>query len=95
MTDPRELNNTQRRLARHALGLRNAKKRSYRNRYCSPPKGEAFNAWLGLEQRGLAISDPPQRSGNVMFYLTQVGAEAALEPGETLCPEDFPREPAP
>lgn len=83
-----EMNETQRKLARHALGLPNSMRRSYRNRYHSNRQGEAFNAWLGLKERGLAVQDDDH--SYAVFYLTQVGAETALEPGETLDPEDFP-----
>lgn len=91
MSDAREMNETQRRLARHALGLPNDRKQSYRNRYSASPIGEAHNAWLGLQQRGLADS-MPGKSSLVHFYLTHDGATAALEPGESLDPEDFPRQ---
>lgn len=88
MATPNEMNDTQMRLARHALGLPNSRKRSYRNRYFTAQKGEEFNAWLGLSDRQLAGF---QDAGNqVFFWLTRKGAEAALEPGESLCPEDFP-----
>ncbi len=85
-----EMNETQLHLARHALGLPNARNRSYRNRYFTVQKDEAFNAWLGLFDRQLAGSqDAGER---VFFWLTRRGAEAALKAGESLCPEDFPAE---
>jgi hypothetical protein len=82
------LNETQRRLARHALGLPNSRKRSYRNRYFTTQKGEAFNAWLGMADRQLAGFQ--DAGSQVFFWLTRVGAEAALERGESLDTEDFP-----
>jgi len=85
-----DLNDLQRRLVRHALGLPNRRNCSYRNYFVSHPSGEAYNAWLGLERRGLAVAGQPMRSGNVPFALTMVGAEAALNAGERLCMEDFP-----
>lgn len=89
MSDPHEMNETQRKLARHALGLPNSKNRSYRNRYFTSGVGEAHNAWLGLAQRQLAV-----QVGNY-FELTLVGAQRALNVGEHLDTEDFPAEVAP
>lgn len=39
---------------------------------------------------GLAYRIPWGWSGGDLFYLNRAGAEAALRPGETLDPEDFP-----
>jgi hypothetical protein len=38
--------------------------------------------------KGLATRAAPGEG--VCFHLTREGAELALNPGETLCPEDFP-----
>jgi hypothetical protein len=81
----------ERKLARHALGLPNARNRSYRNRYvCSYAPG-AYDQWHDMLEAGLADADII-RGGlrQRRFWLTREGAEAALDPGETLCPEDFP-----
>lgn len=82
------LNNLQRRLARHALGLPNGRKRSYRNYYQSALRGEEYNAWLGMTERGLA--EMRLDGSTAAFKLTRLGAGEALEPGESLCTEDFP-----
>lgn len=79
---------SERDLARHALGLPNSRRRSYRNRYFAPPGSESHVIWSALVARGLA--EMSRRPRNDFFCLTRVGAEAALEPGETLDPEDFP-----
>lgn len=77
----------QRALARHALGLPNAGRRSYRNRFLT---GGESPDWRALEAAGHAESGKADELGRTWFWLTRAGAEAALEPGERLCPEDFP-----
>lgn len=80
----------QRKLARHALGLDNpnAKGRSYRNRYYA---GRGHEAWGTLhEMVGQGWMNLVDVGGRSMFWLTMVGAKLALDPGETLDPEDFP-----
>ena len=85
------LNDHERELARHALGLKDGRKQSYRNHYVVDA-GEDHAAWLGMVERRLAR----RRAGNSItgvmdrFWLTRAGAEAALAPGEKLDPEDFP-----
>jgi hypothetical protein len=86
---------TQRRLARHALGLPNARNRSYRNRFIATCCPGDYDHWMAMTEAGLAdhgtlhtpagFKHPVRR-----FWLTPEGAKAALEPGETLEPEDFP-----
>ena len=81
-------------LARHALGLPNKRRVSYRNRYCLYGKGEPWLAWMGLVSKGLATYDDDGvitvNGPRLFFSLTRKGAEAALKRGERLCPEDFP-----
>ena len=87
------MNALQRQLARHALGLPNFRRVSFRNRYAVPyAPTRDFEAWEALADAGMAESNGPRRSGLMIFWLTREGAEAALEPGETLCPQDFPKE---
>ena len=70
-------------MARHALGLEDGRKVSYRNRYfAGGPPTEA--AWNDLVAKGLA-----ERT-SLCFHLTEVGAKAVLLAGERLDPEDFP-----
>lgn len=79
-----------RRLAGHALGLPNRRNVSYRNRFLAPytPGGDT-DRWFQMVELGLAEAMPPV--GNyIRFYLTRQGADAALDPGETLDPDDFP-----
>lgn len=78
----------QKTLARHALGLPNKDKRSYRNRYYTGPADQCWDAMFAADEAGMEILG----SGRRWFWLTHKGARAALEPGESLCPEDFPTE---
>lgn len=78
----------EREMARHALGLPNSRRRSYRNRYFAPPGGDSHVIWSALVARGLA--EMSRKPRNDFFCLTRAGAEAALNPGEDLDEEDFP-----
>ena len=84
---------TQRRLARLALGLPNPKCISYRNRFIGAVGSYDHEIWTGMCKAGLALSRAEPLTARVKasrFWLTPAGALAALNPGETLCPEDFP-----
>lgn len=75
-------------LARHALGLPNDTRRSYRNRYAAPRNSENCAAWETMRAKGAA--DVFAYSEFLKhFELTKDGAEAALEDGESLDLEDF------
>ena len=73
-------------LARHALGMPNERRCSYRNRYYvgyGMPREHV--EWNKMVETGMA------RIGRGDFFrLTRAGAEAALSPGETLDLENFP-----
>jgi hypothetical protein len=62
---------TQKELARHALGLPNRKNESYRNHFCTGPGSLDFDHWEDLVTKGLADkrTDGPW-GGDHMFYLT-------------------------
>jgi hypothetical protein len=79
----------QRQLARNALGMPNRRRRSYRNYYLAACAPGPYDEWLRMVDAGMA-EQGPGINGCRAFWLTRAGAEAALEPGETLCPEDFP-----
>lgn len=85
----RRLTHRQRSLARHALGLPNDRNVSYRNRFLCPYAPGSYDQWSAMVDAGLA-SCGPVLNGERSFWLTHEGAELALDPGETLCPEDFP-----
>jgi hypothetical protein len=74
----------QRTLARHALGLPNRRKVSYRNRYVTGTCVEDHPLWHKMVQQGWAAHE------RGVYYLTEQGALLALDPGEALDPEDFP-----
>lgn len=74
-------------LARHALGLPNDRRRSYRNRYFAPAGMDVENEWNDMVSHGWAERGDGIRS--IAFWLTRSGAEMALDPGESLDMEDF------
>ena len=83
----------QRKLARHALGLPNNRRKSYRNAFVTGKSTSDHPHWMAM----VASGDATRRDGKTIpyggddiFYLTRAGAEKALEPRESLDPEDFP-----
>lgn len=84
----------QRDLARHALGLDGRRKRSYRNYFVTGSGASDHAAWMAMRDAGLAWRRQVNQltGGDDLFGLTLNGARAALEPGETLCSEDFPQQ---
>lgn len=81
------------RLARHALGLPNEKRRSYRNRYIAVPGTREYGDWLQITDDGNAVKTRGEEMGLGNcdhFRLRHKVALSALEKGETLDPEDFP-----
>ena len=87
------LTEEQRELARHALGLGNGRKQSYRNRFATGPGGTDHPAWLDMVKQGFAKKRDGKTlpfGGDDMFWLTRRGATLALDAGETLDTEDFP-----
>lgn len=76
-------------LMRHALGLPNAQKCSYRNRYAATRGSRQHELWMVLVAGGLAVVSPLSAIMD-NFALSRAGAEDALSPGERLDREDFP-----
>lgn len=79
-------------LARFALGLPNERRRTYRNSFVADPGGYSFRVWMGMVGAGFAVRGGAPKTwlaGSDLFHLTDAGAEAALEPDESLDPEDF------
>ena len=93
-----ELTPEQIKLARHALGIPNKRRKSYRNRFVIGAGCTDYEQWMAMVALGAAkrvdASRVPFGVGD-LFYLTMSGARAALKRGEMLCPEDFPKEPEP
>lgn len=78
-------------LARHALGLPNKSRTSYRNRFVTTATSLDYDDWLAMVASGDALRVPsPKYFGSMdYFYLTPAGAHAALLPREKLDEEDF------
>lgn len=79
-------------LARHALGLPNRWRTSYRNHFVAGPGHADYAGWCAMVAAGLARrrQGSPLTGGNAVFRLTRAGAAKALLPGESLDSEDFP-----
>lgn len=79
-------------LARHALGLPNKRRQSYRNHFVCGQGHPDWENWQDMVAAGLAKT----RKGNALtggynwFWLTLDGAHNALRKGERLDLEDFP-----
>lgn len=81
----------QKRIARHMLGLPNERKRSYRNRFCASEGHSDYEILLAMQENGyLKVRVTDWHAGN-LWFLTLRAAELALEIGETLDMEDFPK----
>ena len=77
----------ERHLGRHALGLGGRRRVSWRNHYVCGTHVD----WERLVRSGLAtVRRSSEPAGLHTYRLTRAGAEAALEPGEGLDPQDFP-----
>ena len=87
MTTETTLTTSERHLARRALGLGFGRsRRAHRNHYLCPTHQD----WEHMVARGLATvrRSAEPNDGAHTYRLTRAGAEAALEPGETV-PEDL------
>lgn len=86
------MTNQQKELARHALGLPNSQRTSYRNHFVTGDGSDDYADWMAMVQAGEAR----RRNGNALtggddlFLLTTQGAKAALNRYERLDREDFP-----
>ena len=92
MSEPIAFTKQQRDLARHALGLPNRRKQSYRNSFITGPGSIDYDAWMAMVGMRAAVqhAGSPLTGGDPCFVLTRGGAEMALNDGEKLDPEDFP-----
>ena len=82
----------QRELARHALGLPNDDRLSYRNHFVAGPGHADYTTWLEMVAAGYAVRRDGSKlpfGGSDMFRLTYAGAISARNPGETLDQEVF------
>lgn len=90
MADGTAVTKTQRRLARHALGLGYGGTRSYRNRFAARVGTPDYAEWRALVDAGCALRYPWFFSYGDLFTLTRDGAERVITKRERLAPEDFP-----
>lgn len=92
-----ELSETELQLARHALGLPNKRKMSYRNNFVTGSGSVDYAPWKSMVVKGAATCrmNVSWLGGDDIFHLTIAGAIAALAKGERLSPEDFPTRPTP
>lgn len=85
----------QRELARHALGLPNKMKMSYRNRFVAGVGHQDYDEWLKMVAQENAAVRPGNTlpyGGDDLFWLTPQGARFALKKYERLDQEDFQSE---
>lgn len=82
----------QRELARHALGLPNKRRRSYRLHFVAGAEHSDFPDWQAMVEAGEAKRTGPHDhfGGDYLFILTRKGAEGALADNEQLDRYDFP-----
>lgn len=79
----------QTKMARHALGLEQGPRVSYRNRYVAGLGSPQEAAWDDLVRQGMAERGS-EGLALVGFCLTEAGARAVLRSDEDLDREDFP-----
>jgi len=86
------MSETQRNLARHALGLSRSKV-SYRNHFVTEKGSTNYDHWVAMVAIGAArqINGNALSGGDDVFWLTRDGAKYALNDGENLSAEDFPQ----
>lgn len=80
-------------LARHALGLPNKRKTSYRNHFVTGEGSGNYADWNAMVEARMARvrRNVEMYGGDDYFRLTVEGAKAALAKGEKLSAEDFPQ----
>jgi hypothetical protein len=78
-------------LARHALGLPNKRRISYRNHFVAGEGHPDYVAWCDMVEKGFAQwkNGSPLTGGDPVFWLTMAGASRALRIGEALDIDDF------
>lgn len=79
-------------LARHALGLPNSRRKTYRNHFVTGPGHSDYDNWQAMVKDGHARRRAGNQitGGDDLFWLTKEGATLALKKGERLDLEDFP-----
>ncbi len=83
------INDRQKRLVRHALGLDGTRRSTYRNRWITHPNSDDRDEWQALVDQGLAQKKPWGNAGMEIFWATKKLALSVLDSGERLDREDF------
>jgi hypothetical protein len=80
-------------LGRHALGLPNRGRKSYRNHFVAGETHDDYADWMEMVATGDAvrINGGPLTGGDFVFRLTSQGATTCLMEREKLSEEDFPQ----
>lgn len=78
-------------LGRHALGLPNKRKTSYRNHFCAGLAHSDYSYWAEMVRNGYAKKHSATEitGGDDLFVLTKAGALLCLSGDEKLDVEDF------
>jgi hypothetical protein len=77
---------SQRELGRHALGLPNKQRTTYRNHFCAGQGHTDYLDWMAMVSEGNAVraDGTPLSGGDDVFSLTIQGARLCLNPNEHL-----------
>ena len=81
-----EMTDRQRELSRHALGLPNDRRVTYRNRFIVGPGMTNFQEWEDLAEKGLAVKSAGETAN--CYQLTLAAARMVLHKNERICRED-------
>jgi hypothetical protein len=78
-------------LGRHALGLPNRSRKSYRNHFVAGVSHDDYGEWMKMVEEGNAFrgNGSELSGGDFVFRMTNDGALACLKVGEILDREDF------
>lgn len=78
-------------LGRHALGLPNRRRKSYRNHFIAGTDHDDYADWMKMveEDNAFRTNGGQLSGGDFVFRMTNQGALACLKPWERLDREDF------
>lgn len=85
------MNERQKELARHALGLPNKQKMTYRNHFVAGSGHPDFHDWLEMTSRGEAAmrTGRAMSGGDPIFYVTPLGLTLAVDLREKVGREEL------
>jgi hypothetical protein len=86
-----QVTENQKELGRHALGLPNNHRTSFRNHFCAGVDHSDYADWMDMVQKGYATRRKGNEitGGDDVFWLTKAGAIRCLMPSENLDEADF------